>query len=251
MFHQITLFLGISGLGWVLDFTIFSILGLILEELFYASVLSALAGASFVFFLSPKFIFQDNSNISLKYRYVLYIFYQILLILFISYLIVEIDRFLHNLIYSQLPAISPFSYIISKILVTPVAMTSNFIVLKIIIERLTMNKQTTTCATKSDSYSKYKFSINIRTVIPVIHFVLCLIYSRNLFISDQSEMKISIAREGAWISDDEETMMIRIISYLVCALIIWYVLLQTQYEDVFHLLQRNQFVYFCQFSLLV
>ena len=154
MFQQITRFLGISGLGWVLDFTIFTILGLIIEELFYASVLSALAGASFVFFLSPKFIFQDKSNIPLKYRYVLYIFYQILLILFISYLIVEIDRFIHNLICPLLPVISPFAYIISKLLVTPVAMTSNFIVLKIIIERLTMNKETTTFATKGHSNFK-------------------------------------------------------------------------------------------------
>lgn len=136
MFQQITRFLGISGLGWILDFTVFTILGIILEDLFYASVLSALAGASFVFILSPKIIFKNKNNISLKIKYVIYIFYQILLILFISYLIVEVEHLLQLYLINYLPIIENLCYILSKILVTPVAMISNFLVLKIVIEKI-------------------------------------------------------------------------------------------------------------------
>lgn len=136
MFKQITRFLGISGLGWLLDFTAFTILGLILDELFYASALSALAGASFVFILSPNLIFINKKNISLKTKYVIYIFYQILLILFISYLIVEIEQQLQLYLVNYLPIIENLCYILSKILVTPVAMICNFLVLKIVIEKI-------------------------------------------------------------------------------------------------------------------
>lgn len=136
MFKQITRFLGISGLGWLLDFTAFTIFGLILDELFYASALSALAGASFVFILSPNLIFINKKNISLKTKYVIYIFYQILLILFISYLIVEIEQQLQLYLVNYLPIIENLCYILSKILVTPVAMICNFLVLKIVIEKI-------------------------------------------------------------------------------------------------------------------
>lgn len=70
MLQQICRFLGISGIGWILDFTTFIVLGLILNNLFIVSTVSALVGASFVFFLSPRFIFNDKNTLPLRLKYV-------------------------------------------------------------------------------------------------------------------------------------------------------------------------------------
>ena len=136
MLEQIYRFLGISGIGWILDFTTFTVLGLIINNLFIVSTVSALVGASFVFFLSPRFIFNDKNTLPLRLKYVLYISYQIILILFISFLIVEVEYFLKNYVVEYLPLINGFSYILSKILITPIAMTCNFLVMKFIIEKI-------------------------------------------------------------------------------------------------------------------
>ena len=136
MLQQICRFLGISGIGWILDFTTFIVLGLILNNLFIVSTVSALVGASFVFFLSPRFIFNDKNTLTLRLKYVLYISYQIILILFISFLIVEVEYFLKNYVVEYLPLINGFSYILSKMLITPIAMTCNFLIIKLIIEKM-------------------------------------------------------------------------------------------------------------------
>ena len=102
MIQQIYRFLGISGIGWILDFTTFAVLGLILNNLFIVSTVSALVGASFVFFLSPKFIFNNKNSLPLRLKYIFYISYQIILILFISFLIIEVDSFLKNYMSLQM-----------------------------------------------------------------------------------------------------------------------------------------------------
>lgn len=136
MLREIYRFLGLSGVGWILDFTTFALLGLILNNLFTVSIISALVGASFVFILSPKLIFKNKNNISLKIKYIIYISYQILLILFISYLIIEVEHLLQLYLVKYLPIIENLCYLLSKIFVTPVAMISNFLVLKIVIEKI-------------------------------------------------------------------------------------------------------------------
>ncbi len=136
MLQQIYRFLGISGIGWILDFTTFALLGLVLSNLFIVSIISALVGASFVFILSPRFIFNNKNSLPLRIKYVLYISYQIILILLISFLIVEVEYFLKYYLVEYLPFIKKTCYMLSKILVTPIAMTSNFLVMKFIIEKL-------------------------------------------------------------------------------------------------------------------
>lgn len=135
MIREIYRFLGLSGVGWILDFTTFALLWLILNNLFAVSIISGLVGASFVFILSPKIIFKNNNNESLKLKYVIYISYQILLILFISYLIIEVEFLLQLYLVKYLPIIENLCYILSKIFVTPIALISNFLVLKNLIEK--------------------------------------------------------------------------------------------------------------------
>lgn len=136
MIYQIYRFLGISGIGWILDFSIFTILGIFQDNLFEISMISALAGASFVFAMSPKFIFKNNNGISLKIKYVFYISYQICLIVLISYMIVKVDFILTEYVADIFSFINDICYILAKILVTPFAMLSNFIVLKVLIEKV-------------------------------------------------------------------------------------------------------------------
>jgi len=59
-------------------------------------------------------------------------------------------------------------------------------------------------------------------IIPVIHSILCIIWSQSFFLSDVTGIKTAIVREGSHISDSAETMMIRIITYLFCALLIYW-----------------------------
>lgn len=136
MLRQIFHFLGLSGIGWIIDFTTFVFLGLFLCNLFIVSSVSALAGASFVFFLSPRFIFNNKNTFPLKLKYILYISYQIFLILFISFLIVKVEYFLKIFFVDYVYSIKEFCYIISKIIVTPIAMTCNFLALKYVIEKI-------------------------------------------------------------------------------------------------------------------
>lgn len=136
MIQQIYLFLGISGIGWILDFTTFTILGLLLSNLFIVSSVSALIGASFVFSLSPKFIFNNKKSLPFRLKYFFYILYQVILILLLSFLIVEVEGWLKIFLVQYLPFINGFCYILSKILITPIAMACNFCVMKFIIEKL-------------------------------------------------------------------------------------------------------------------
>ena len=79
-------------------------------------------------------MFQNQSQISLKWKYLIYLGYQVLLILLISKLLGQVNEFI--LVHNTIRIIGRFSTIISKILVTPITMVLNFIVMKSVIERL-------------------------------------------------------------------------------------------------------------------
>ena len=136
LFRQILKFVSVSGIGWTLDFLTYTILGLLSAHLFYNNFISCLVGATFVFVVSPKIVFINKGKLPKFVKYAIYISYQIMLICFLSYALVEINSVLVNILKSFLSWSIPYSYLMSKILVTPLAMTCNFIVLKIIFEKL-------------------------------------------------------------------------------------------------------------------
>ena len=136
LFKQILKFVGVSGIGWILDFFTYTILGLFSPHLFLNNFISCLVGATFVFVVSPRLVFINKGRLSKLVKYVIYIAYQFLLICFLSYALVEINSVLIELLKSFISWSVPYSYLLSKILITPLAMTCNFIVLKIIFEKL-------------------------------------------------------------------------------------------------------------------
>ena len=127
LLKQLIKFIGISGIGWILDFITYTILAIITKNIFISNVIGAFAGITFVFYFSTKHIFENTNSISIKKKYFLYIIYQILLLYFISKLLVNIENLLSIYVVKQ------FSIILSKLIITPITMLLNFIVLKRII----------------------------------------------------------------------------------------------------------------------
>ena len=96
--------------------------------------ISPWVGVTFVFIFATRKIFENNSRIDLKWKYLIYIVYQVLLIFLVSKLLGLIDSFIVSNI--SLAVVTRFSAIIAKILVTPITMILNFFVMKGLIEKL-------------------------------------------------------------------------------------------------------------------
>ena len=133
-FLQLLKFMGISGIGWCLDFILYTILAFLGVNLFCANACGAVLGVSFVFIFSTRYIFKNERKIPLWAKYFIYVIYQVVLIIIISKILVIIASFL--LANSPQFLNEKFSAILAKILITPLTMICNFIVLKNIIEKI-------------------------------------------------------------------------------------------------------------------
>ena len=127
-------FLGLSGIGWLMDFTVYTLLSLRMENLALVNVLSSLVGASFVFLFSTRFVFRDSHRIPLYLKYAIYIVYQLLLIYLISKLLAWVNGVI--VAHAPWPLLVSLAPVLSKILVTPITMTVNFFAMKTVIEKL-------------------------------------------------------------------------------------------------------------------
>ena len=128
-------FIGLSGIGWMLDMLTYTLLGLISKNLFINNLISSFVGVSFVFVYSTRFVFSNNSKYSLRFKYLVYVFYQAILIVAVSGVLIYINHFVSSFL-NTIPILSKFGYIVAKILVTPITMVTNFLVMKLIIEKL-------------------------------------------------------------------------------------------------------------------
>ena len=137
LLKQAKKFLLTSGIGWLIDFTIYSYITSIWNiNVLYANIISSIPAITFVFFISTKKTFSNESKkISLKIKYIIYIGYQFILLLIIS----NLGQWLFDWMI-QIPWISIFlgSYIklFIKILITPITMTMNFFIMKYLIEKI-------------------------------------------------------------------------------------------------------------------
>ena len=134
IFLQAVKFIGLSGIGWMLDFCTYTILKIISSNIILNNIISSWIGVTFVFIFATRKIFQNNSKISIKWKYLIYIIYQCILIFFISKLLNIINVMILNNI--TIDIITRCSFIIAKILVTPITMFMNFFVMKGVIEKL-------------------------------------------------------------------------------------------------------------------
>lgn len=127
-------FIGLSGIGWLLDFLTYMCLGLISGNLGLNNTISSWVGVTFVFIFATRKVFKNKSKIALIWKYLIYILYQCILVFCISKALTTINAAIVAFISADL--IVKFSAIIAKILVTPITMTLNFLTMKGIIEKL-------------------------------------------------------------------------------------------------------------------
>lgn len=137
LFHQFKIFLLTSGMGWIIDFSIYSIITTFLgTNVLYANIISSIPAVTFVFFVSTKKTFSNNStNVSLKLKYIIYIVYQLILLFIIS----SLGQWLFDILIT-IPWITNilgrYIKIFIKVIITPITMTINFLVMKGLIEKL-------------------------------------------------------------------------------------------------------------------
>lgn len=126
-------FLLISGTGWLIDTTIYTILTVILKyNVIFSNILSSIPAITFVFFVSTRKIFLTHiGKFSLKHKYLIYILYQIILITTVSL----IGQILYN-ISENLLSNKELLKIIIKLTITPITMITNFFVMKFLAEKL-------------------------------------------------------------------------------------------------------------------
>ena len=134
LFGQIFKFFGISGIGWLLDFGTYTVLGFFSENVFLNNVASSWLGVTFTFVFSTRTVFTNAGRIPLGVKYAMYLLYQTVLIFAVSHLIKIIDGRLVRIFASEL--IKTTSYLIAKIIVTPITMILNFLVMKILVEKI-------------------------------------------------------------------------------------------------------------------
>lgn len=129
-------FLFLSGIGWLIDFTLYLLFSNIFNlKIIHSNILSSIPAVTFVFFVSTRKIFsKNNSRISLKEKYLIYFLYQLILIVLISLLAQYL--YLLSLKNISMNVELKLLKIIIKILITPITMLINFIVMKFLIEKL-------------------------------------------------------------------------------------------------------------------
>lgn len=136
LLRQILEFLGISGIGWLMDFSVYSVLTVFGVPAGIANFLSALPALTFVFFFATRKTFTRNERgIPLGWKYALYVLYQFLLLTGVSFL----NQALFNLLQGALPEgsfLSSVCALLTKIMITPITMLCNFLVLKRLAERM-------------------------------------------------------------------------------------------------------------------
>ena len=134
LFSQFVKFLFISGIGWLIDFCLYTVLTIKFNlKIFYTNIFSSIPAISYVFLMSTKKIFTKShrNNLTIIQKYIIYFIYQLLLIFLISIVAQNLYTLVgkYNLNFKMMK-------IIIKILITPVTMTINFFVIKYLTEKL-------------------------------------------------------------------------------------------------------------------
>ncbi len=134
LFIQAIKFVGISGIGWLIDFGVFTILGLLGIPSWICNIISSLCGVTFVFFVSTRKTFEVSlKRLTLRQKYVIYVLFEIIIILVASRFVGMLDGIFSGMDFELL---RKFSAIAAKICVTPFTMLINFIFMKILTEKV-------------------------------------------------------------------------------------------------------------------
>lgn len=130
-------FILISGMGFIIDFTVYCICTKFIGmQISYSNMISAIPAITYVFFISTKKIFNEKkTKLPIIYKYLIYFIYQIILITLISVVAQRVYYRLYDY-FIDYKIIEKNLKIIIKIGITPITMFCNFIVMKILLEEL-------------------------------------------------------------------------------------------------------------------
>ncbi|MDD4706208.1 MAG: GtrA family protein [Bacilli bacterium] len=130
-------FIFVSGIGWLIDFTIFITLSTLLKQnIFISNIISSIPAITWVFIISTKKIFdKSESKRSLQLKYIIYLIYQIILIVTISWFGNFLYNFLKFVTFNNL-FINNYGKIIIKIIITPITMTINYYMMRYLTEKI-------------------------------------------------------------------------------------------------------------------
>lgn len=126
-------FIGVSGIGWVIDFVIYTLLTEAAHlPVALSNYISTVPAITLVFFVSTRKLFLCRPDgLSLRTKYLLYVAYQLLLVTAVSFL----AQWLAGVLPLLLPFLAPIAKLAAKILITPITMVCNFFVLKYLAEK--------------------------------------------------------------------------------------------------------------------
>ncbi|MBP3411840.1 MAG: GtrA family protein [Oscillospiraceae bacterium] len=132
LLRKLGAFLLFSGIGWVIDFGIYTLLtGFLDFPVAGANYLSSVPAITFVFFASTRKTFLCRPDgLKKGHKYLIYVLYQLLLLTTVSFLAQWLEPLL-----SSIPALGEYSKLLAKICITPVTMLCNFFVLRLIAEK--------------------------------------------------------------------------------------------------------------------
>ena len=133
LFKKLGAFLLFSGVGWIVDFGIYTILtGPVGVPVAGANYLSSIPAITFVFLASTRKTFRCRPDgLSMTMKYLIYVVYQLLLLTGVSFL----ARALDPLLARAIPVAAEYSKLLAKVCITPVTMLCNFFVLRLIAEK--------------------------------------------------------------------------------------------------------------------
>ena len=135
---QIAKFLAVSGTGWVIDFGVFLMLTSFLQfNVAYANMISCIPSLTFVFLVSTHKVFaRSRTNVPLYAKYIIYFAYQMVMVFCVSWL----GQWLYDAVAAtqlmNIALIAANLKLLCKICITPITMTINFCVMKVLSEKL-------------------------------------------------------------------------------------------------------------------
>ncbi len=134
LIYQFFRFIGISGIGWIIDFSLLCILHIVITNIIICNFASSLCATIFVFTFNTRNNFvQKENGLSLKIKFALYVIYQLVFITTMSILLKSISAFIFELLSAV--GLNGFTTLVSKIVITPITMILNFVIMKLLIER--------------------------------------------------------------------------------------------------------------------
>lgn len=136
--RQALRFLAVSGTGWLIDFGVFWVLTHFANfPVAYANMISSVPAVTLVFLVSTHKIFANKKEgLPLWAKYLIYFGYQMILVFCVSWLGELLFQLLSGTSLTEVKFIADNLKIICKIIITPVTMTINFFVMKILCEKL-------------------------------------------------------------------------------------------------------------------